>query len=328
MYSPGWQGTAYADGHFIGTGLARNGFVVAGLTHWGDQATVNPAEPFHHLNTALFNRPRDVSLALDAMLERNGDAGDLLFASMDAGAIIASGWSLGGYAAMVLAGGDDVVCDLGMPNPPPETCAPSHPDPRISAIIPLDGSNQALHFAELARIDVPVLGMGREWNEVGAWQARQHAAFSGQPSYRVDVFNTAHTSFSSLCLGWEVMDDYGAMPPGFVDMLKSVFCPIDVLDGAEVHRIILKYMLAFLNHDPRVLTPGHALTSEPNVEFFRTEKRNANAIEEDWPDLFTYFMHQPGAAHAAAYQELLATAPKDDTGAMPYDFALRRDGGN
>ncbi len=327
MYSPGWQGTAYTDGHFIGTGLARQGFVVAATTHWGDQATVHPAEPFDHVALAIYNRPRDVSLALDAMLDRNSDPSDLLFGTMDPSTITASGWSIGGYTAMVLVGGDDEVCDLADLFPdwpvPPETCVPTFPDPRISRIIPLDGSNQLLHFQEMARVDVPVLGMGEEWNAVGDWQARQHAAFTGHPAYRVDVFNTNHPSFSNSCIGWDVQDDYGIYPPGFADWLKSMYCPPDILDGFEARRIVVKYMVAFLTGDQSILTPGHALAWEPNVEFFVTERRSPNAIDDDWPDTFIYFMHQPGREHANASTALTAFGMKDPTGARPMDFAFR-----
>ena len=82
-------------------------------------------------------------------------------------------------------------------------------------------------------------------------------------------------------------------------------------------------MLAFLRDLQPVLTPGHALTREPNVEFFISEKRNPNAIDEDWPDLFTYFMHQPGRSHAKAQGFLTATGAKDPTGARPMEFTFR-----
>jgi len=64
-----------------------------------------------------------------------------------------------------------------MKETPPWTRAASAPDPRIKAIVTLDGSNQVLHFAELTRVQVPALGIGEEWNAVMDWQARQHAAF-------------------------------------------------------------------------------------------------------------------------------------------------------
>ena len=61
-------------------------------------------------------------------------------------------------------------------------------------------------------------------------------------------------------------------------------------------------MIAFLKTElvgepgyQEMLTRGWALTHETAVEFFETEKRNANSIYEEWPDFSTYFMHQPGS---------------------------------
>ena len=326
MHAPGWGGTAYTDGLFVGTGLAKHGFVVAATTHWGDQSTLNFSEPYDHLALAIYNRPRDVSAALDAMLMKNLEEEDLLFRTMNPGRVVASGWSIGGYTAMVLAGGDDSVCDLADLWPgwefPAYTCGPSQPDPRIAMIIPLDGSNQLLHFDELTRVNLPSMGIGEEWAMAGDWQARQHAAFSGHPSYRVDLFNTDHLSFSGFCLGIEVMEDEGLLPPGGIDFLRT-FCAPGFMDSGEARRIIVKYMLAFLTHDQRVLTPGHAITSEPDVEFFVTEKKSARSIDAEWPAWYTYHIHQPGKAHAMAFKDLVATAAMDPMGPRPMDFATR-----
>ena len=109
---------------------------------------------------------------------------------------------------MVLAGGDDNIGEI-FDNPeytsffgpvPPETFVPNFPDPRIKVIVLLDGSNQCLHFYELERIRTPAMGMGQEWSTLLAlmpgwesWQARQHAAMQGHPSYRVDVADAYHS---------------------------------------------------------------------------------------------------------------------------------------
>ena len=110
---------------------------------------------------------------------------------------------------MVLAGGDDSVCeelaDVGFGPPPESTCAPSYPDPRIKAILPLDGSGWILRFDELARIKVPSIGIGQEWTQVQDWHTREHAAIQGHPSYRVDIFNTNHYSFADVCENVRIM---------------------------------------------------------------------------------------------------------------------------
>ena len=50
-----------------------------------------------------------------------------------------------------------------------------------------DGSSQILWFHELAQVSVPAIVIGQPWENVGAWHAREHAAISAQPNYRVDV---------------------------------------------------------------------------------------------------------------------------------------------
>jgi hypothetical protein len=72
-------------------------------------------------------------------------------------------------------------------------------------------------------------------------------------------------------------------------------------------------MLAFLKTNlagergyQDMLTPGWAVSKEQVVEFFVTEKRNPNSIDEDWPDQFVYFLHQPGSVQARGPKEAKA----------------------
>ena len=86
-----------------------------------------------------------------------------------------------------------------------------------------------------------------------------------------------------------------------------MFCE-GVIPFAEAHRLVNKYAVAFLKTElarepgyQDVLTPGYALTREPGVEFFVTEKQSPQSIDgEWWPDRFIYFPHQPGSWKARA----------------------------
>lgn len=313
VVSPGWGGWNWIHTS-IGTRLASHGFVVAVPYHFGDQAW--PWEPpYDPLAVASFNRPIDVSFVLTNLLGRNSTPGDLLYGAIRPDQIAAAGWSLGGYAAMALAGGDDSVCDL-IPNEdwagetPPWTCAPALPDARIKAILPLDGSNQLLHFYELARVKAPAMGIGEEWDMLAldppfaSWQARQHAAFSGKPAYRVDLYGSIHQSFSDMCEAGHLLIDL-PVDAATGDWILSTFCGPEYIASPLAHQLTNKYMLAFLKTHlagergyQDMLTPGWALSKEQVVEFFVTEKRNPNSIDEDWPGLFVYFLHQPGSAQA------------------------------
>jgi hypothetical protein len=316
LFSPGWGGPIWGH-NFLAGRAASHGFVVAVMYHYGD--AFFPGEQFDHISWACLNRPADVSFVLTELLARNTTAGDLLQGLIDPELVAASGWSLGGFAAMALAGGVD---NLGYntesellpwewPNPP-ETYVPIAPDPRIKSIVPLDGSNQMMQFFELARVTVPAMGIGEEWSTMAewgepwtSWQARQHAAFQGHPSYRVDVAGAYHASFSNLCTSFTMLYETGVIDQETFEWWGWV-CD-SPLPPAEADRVTTKYLIAFLKkhlcHEQgyqQILTPGYVLQNEPGLEFFVTERLNPHAIDDKWPGYFVYFMHQPGTAQARA----------------------------
>lgn len=300
----------------LGTRLASHGFVVAVPYHFGDGTLGEPTDPSIavQMRTMLYHRPRDLSYVLTDLLRRNRKPSNLIEGTIRPGQVAAGGFSLGGYAAMALAGGDDDVCDLpdnvmtaGIldADPPAELCEPTRPDRRFKAIVPRDGSSQFLHFRELRRIRVPAMGLGEEWTTlelqgVASWQARQHAALSERPAYRIDVFNTNHLSFEDLCEDIQVAVDLGLMTKEEGDAHYQALC-VGVTPAAVVHDLVNKYTLAFLKtyltHErgyAHLLTPQWALKKEQYVEFFDRERVPARWIKADWPLDTVYFAHQPG----------------------------------
>lgn len=320
LVSTGWGPYAWAHVS-VGTRLASHGFVVAVPRHTGDQwYSTDP--PGDHVALANWNRPRDISFVLTKLLERNAAASDRLHGVIAPELVAAAGWSLGGYATMALAGGDDTVWDYGLTDPysfmdPPIPDDVPHtstlPDPRVKVIVLLDGANQELRFEELARVKVPALGLGEEWDVIAqdplmaSWQARQHAAFSGHPSYRVDVAGMNHFSFSDSCDGLAIMELHGLVTyMGTNDEVRGWLCE-GVNPPAEGRAMITRYMLAFLKAQllgqtgyQQMLTPGWALTRETKIEFFESEKRSAESISGEWPDFSVYFQHQAGIQHSQA----------------------------
>lgn len=325
VFSPGWGGPPWVHAS-LGTRLASHGFVVAVPYHFGDWWWW--WEPMDGITVSTYNRPLDVSFVLSDLLEKNGTAGQLLAGTIQPEAVAAGGWSLGGYAAMTLAGGDDNVCDtpfgtlgadIGDVVPPGNWCVAAQPDRRIKAIVSHDGSGWILHFRELARIKVPALGLGEEWSMLAqdpdpawaSWHAREHAAWSGHPAYRVDVFNTNHQSFCDLCEANHVLGDLvpDEWPEGLVAFFDELICT-GFTPNPVVHGLVSKYTAAFLKTNlsgetgyQNILTPGWALTREKYIEFFETEKRSPGSIAQDWPGNFTYFMHQPGSEQARALKD-------------------------
>ena len=318
MFSPGWGAPPWLHVSFAAR-LASHGYIVAVPYHFGDGWWWWEPVIYPTMARSAFHRPRDISFALDDLTAKNATQGHLLRGAANLDQVAAGGWSLGGYAAMVLAGGDDEVCDSFWD--PDAICGPSPPDPRIKAIVPLDGSGWILWFSELARIKVPAMGIGQEWGGLEfqvsqgwlpegweSWAARQHAGYGGRPAYRVDVFNSSHFSFADFCQAVPALVDMGIYTEDDVAWLLAdcaAYTPSDT-----VHRIASQYAIAFLKTHlsggteyQKYLTPGWALTREPLAEFFVTEKRSPQSITEDWPGSFIYFKHQSGSEQAKAAKD-------------------------
>jgi predicted dienelactone hydrolase len=318
IFSPGAGADSLSYVH-IGTRLASHGFVVAVPTNFDDgQAGSYPTVEALQIG-AYTERTRDVQYLMTRLIADSQQSGSLLSGAIRSDKIAVAGHSLGGLAALALAGGHDQACDwtigLDPNNIPPESCVPILPDPRIKAIVPIDGTSYALHYAELARIKIPSMLIQREWNalesqqaELGSWLARPHAAIQGHPNYRVDVAYANHNSFSSFCAYIHVLYDKGIIDAQVRDTALPGNCPQESIPATEIENLTTQYMIAFLktvlvgeNGYKEMLTPGYALENEPFIEFFETgEGSPAETVEEGY---FSYFNHQSDTERATALKD-------------------------
>jgi len=317
LFSPGWNNPTVINS-LLAERIASHGFVVAVVAHYRDGYIAwDSRDDFYK---AMHNRPRDVSFMLDALLQRNDDAGNLLHNTMRADLVAAAGHSIGGYATLALAGGDDEIC-IGETDsiPRPVPCnpiadqfgnpIPTFPDPRINAIVTLDAGNPHLQFSELTRIAVPSLTIG-ESVEAPGWTAffpaRQHAAMSGDPKYRVDVVGAVHQSFTNSCTGGAVRYRHGwSFTSTQLNNLWTTqpWCTT-ATPQADVARLAAQYTIAFLKMYfvgeggyQHILTPGWALTNETAIRFFVTEPTS------DDPATFLYFPYQRGGGLLEDFKE-------------------------
>ncbi len=317
MFSHGWGGISLAFPS-MGTRLASHGYVVAVLEHWGDGQW--PWSPADDAFTVMFNRPRDVSFAITKLLAKSSTRGELLAGAIDPARIVASGWSFGGYAAYTLAGGDDSVCDaLSFGTPVPgDPCFSSPPDPRIKAIISMDGTAELLQYHELARISVPSLILGETVQRSASSfgfpfeNARPHAAINRDDSYRVDVNGAYHVSFSNGCDALQVLLNVGQ----FSDADYAAFdygCSW-AIPSADAREAVSEYMIAFLDIylggpntnktlDWQILAPEYAFSHTPTVQIFDSEGCQAVLPGN------SYFSYNPFQGYIDCY-----VAQKDPTG--------------
>jgi predicted dienelactone hydrolase len=329
IFSPGFHADSLYYVH-IGTRLASHGFVVAIPTNYDDRVNALNQPEFYPTNDALqvgtyIERTRDIEYVMDRLVADSQQSSSLLSGAIRPDKIAVSGHSLGGLAALALAGGDDNACDWTMgPDPnniPPETCVPILPDPRIKAIVPIDGTSYALHYAELARIKIPSMVMGQEWStlesakvNVESLLARPHSAIQGHPNYRVDIAYANHNSFGSICEYMPVLYDKGIIDDQLRDTLSQANCPQEPISAAELENLTTQYMIAFLktvlvgdSAYKEMLTPGYALANEPFIEFFETEEGSPDeTVEEGY---FSYFKHQSDTERATALKDPFVKVP-------------------
>jgi predicted dienelactone hydrolase len=309
----------------IGARLASHGFVVAIPYNYGDGVL---GEPTWELNSPVYSigtyidRTRDIQYLMTQLVADSQQSGNLLSGAVRADQIAVSGQSWGGLAALALAGGDDLTCDLAGQDPekfPPEICVPILPDPRIKAIVTLDASNLNIRYADMARIKIPSMIIGQEWNTLESlapgfeyMQARPHAAIQGHPNYRVDIANYQHMSFSSACASMNVLrkinGDEGT------DAQLKLYCPKEPTPPDEIGNLTTRYMIAFLKTVlerktayKEMLTTDYALENEPLIEFFVTEQGSPDETVEK--GYFSYFKHQPGTERATALKDPFLKAP-------------------
>jgi predicted dienelactone hydrolase len=313
----------------IGARLASHGFVVAIPTNYDDRMTMTgekqyyPSEESYTLGIYI-ERTRDIQYLMSRLVADSQQSSNLLYGTIRPDQIAVSGHSVGGGAALALAGGDDRACDIPGVDAsmfPPETCVPILPDPRIKAIVTIDGSNWLLYYAELARIKIPNMGIGREWNTLESSnpgyehdQARQHAAIQSHPNYRVDVAYANHNSFLNVCAVNQVLNDLGIIDDATLDAILQQNCPPEPVLPEEFGNLTTQYMIAFLktvlvgeNGYKEMLTTDYALENEPFIEFFETEQGSADeTVEEGY---FSYFKHQPDTERATALKDPFLKVP-------------------
>jgi len=181
VLSPGAFGAA-RNYSWIAESLARRGFVVAGVSHFGESFVYGPETVDSSAALQPWQRPQDCSAALDFLLShpRFGKIAD-------SGRIGALGHSSGGATVIALAGGmfdpeamreycdsdaarGDRGCLYGAPQPrqavTAEAARRSYRDERIRAVVALDPALGPGHGARsLSRVRVPVHIIGSVEND-------------------------------------------------------------------------------------------------------------------------------------------------------------------
>lgn len=211
VFSHGAMGAARGY-NWIGHALASQGIVTVGINHYGESWVYGPEHIDPAAALAFWNRPQDVSFALDLMQANRFDNGEplpLFSKKLGWNDVIAIGHSSGGATAIALAGGtfdyikasaycaaqpNDRSCGYmaslaNLKETPPSS--ESYFDDRIKRVIALDPALGHLSEVDsLGQIRIPTLVIGSKQNDFLDYA--QHAKF-----YASQIPTTEHLVLDS-----------------------------------------------------------------------------------------------------------------------------------
>ena len=178
--------------------LATHGYVVVAPDHPGN--TIFDDGDDVPMWLTAWNRPQDVSAAIDVVLRISGDSRDPLFEAVDPGRIGAVGHSFGSWTSMMLAG--QVATQGPFDEVPAE--APPPPwdfrDERVLAAIPMNPGGYESVAEGLAETPIPILYMASAGDEILPIEEEALPLFEGTPGAGLAMLQGAgHFTYSDMC---------------------------------------------------------------------------------------------------------------------------------
>ncbi|KKB80443.1 hypothetical protein VW35_05740 [Devosia soli] len=185
ILSHGYPGNRFLIAHF-GENLASKGYVVASIDHF--ESTYENKLGFA---STLANRSADQLFVLDSIAALSAKQNQFLFGLVDADRSAVIGYSMGGYGAVISAGGGLSDASLTTGLAPNEAFAPllagseafaDSRDPRLKAVVaiaPWGGQIGLWDDVGLAGIRMPLLMMGGTLDEVSDYQNGIRRIFKG-----------------------------------------------------------------------------------------------------------------------------------------------------
>ena len=188
LMSHGYPGNRFLMSH-LAENLASKGYVVASIDH-----TDSVYDDIGAFASTLRNRPLDQLFVLDQMARLGGDASSGLAGRIDAGNTGLIGYSMGGYGAVVTAGGGLTEAIVESRYAPPgvldihEQGSAAHealPDERIRTAVTIGpwGMQNGFWDAEgLAGIEIPLLLIAGSDDTVSRYETGVRAIWEGATS--------------------------------------------------------------------------------------------------------------------------------------------------
>ncbi|ASJ72602.1 alpha/beta hydrolase family protein [Granulosicoccus antarcticus] len=177
IISHGYPGNRFLLSH-LAENIASKGYVVASIDHTDSTYRTQAA-----FGSTLRNRSLDQLFVLDEMARLNADTGSFLQGLMDTDNTALIGYSMGGYGAVITAGGGVTAAAVDFPFSPPfgtlgihESGSDTHnnlPDPRIKTAIAFAPWGRNAGFfdaASLEGVQIPMLFVAGDEDDVSLYE--------------------------------------------------------------------------------------------------------------------------------------------------------------
>jgi len=177
ILSHGYPGNRYLMSH-LAENIASKGYVVASIDH--TDSTYRTQSAF---GSTLRNRSLDQLFVLNEMARLNQDSGSFLEGMIDADNTAIVGYSMGGYGAVITAGGGVTAASVAFPFSPPYGTLDIHqsgtdahnalPDPRVKTAIAFAPWGRNFGFFDastLAGIQIPMLFVAGSEDDVSLYE--------------------------------------------------------------------------------------------------------------------------------------------------------------
>jgi predicted dienelactone hydrolase len=227
ILSHGYPGNRFLLSH-LGENLASKGYVAAAIDHtdstYSDQAA---------FGSTLYNRPLDQRFVLDALADAGAVAPELA-GVIDASRTAVVGYSMGGYGALILAGGGVTAAAVDLSYAPPRQLLAAHRagseslaalvDERVRAVIAIGpwGRNAGFWDAGgLAGIGKPLMLMAGSADDISRYDAIRQIfeETTGTTRHLLTFENANHNAAAPIPapansvavsekLGWAPFDHY------------------------------------------------------------------------------------------------------------------------
>lgn len=253
IMSHGYPGNRYLMSH-LAENIASKGYVVASIDH--TDSTYRTQSAF---GSTLRNRSLDQLFVLNEMARLNNDSSSFLDGMIDTENTAIIGYSMGGYGAVITAGGGVTASSVDFPFSPPFGTLDIHlsgsdshnalPDPRIKTAIAIAPWGRNFGFFDAstnAGIQIPMLFMAGSQDDVSLYENGIRAIW--QEAVNVDrallTFDNANHNAAA---------PYPAPAESYEFNARIGFSPFEhyadaVWDSVRMNNIAQHFSTAWLDH--------------------------------------------------------------------------------